>query len=183
MFNTATGAYSLGATTNVGMRSRLALFLLCMTAACLALAVQTGSPSRLPDFEFKLLDGTAVKSSDLKGKIVVVEFWGTWCKPCLEEIPDFNSFYSKFKERGVFFVALAVDSGTADKVQEATKRLGIQYPIAAPSLKDLDVFGDMEAVPTTWIVDRAGKVQTVFVGASPGKQRALRETVDRLLKD
>lgn len=162
---------------------RLTLFLLSVTAACMASAAQTKSPSRLPDFQFKLLDGTVIKSSDLKGKVVIVEFWGTWCKPCLAEIPDYNSFYNQYKNKGVFLVALAVDSGTEDRVREATKRLGIQYPVAAPTLRDLDVFGDISAVPTTWIVDRTGKVQTVFMGSAPAKLRAVRETVDRLLRD
>lgn len=163
-------------------RFRLAILLLGITAVCVASAAQTKSRSRLPDFQFKLLDGTVVKSSDLKGKVVVIEFWGTWCKPCLEEIPDFNSFYSDYKNKGVLLLALAVDSGTEDRVREAAKRLVIRYPVAAPALSDLDVFGDISAVPTTWIIDRTGKVQKVLLGSAPEKIELVRDVVDRLLK-
>ena len=171
--NSATGSRSF----------RLTLFLLSLTAVCMASAAQTKSTSRLPVFQFRLLDGEVIKSSDLKGKVVIVEFWGTWCKPCLAEIPDFNSFYNEYKNKGVFLVALAVDSGPEARVREAAKRLGIQYPVAAPALSDLDVFGDISAVPTTWIVDRTGKVQRVMLGSAPAKLRVVRETVDRLLKN
>jgi thiol-disulfide isomerase/thioredoxin len=155
---------------------------LCAIAASILCFAQT-APRHLPDFQFKLLDGTVVKAPALKGRVVVLEFWGTWCKPCLAEIPDYNAFYKQYKTKDVFFLALAVDSGTEEKVREATKRLGIQYPVAAPRLEDLDIFGDLEAVPTTWIVDRSGKVQTIFTGSDPAKARALRQAVERLLKD
>ena len=164
-------------------RFRFALFLLSVAAVCLASSAQTKPPSRLPDFQFKLTDGKVVKSSDLGGKVVIVEFWGTWCKPCLAEIPDFNSFYDQYKGKGVLLLALAVDSGPEDRVREAAKRLGIQYPVAAPALSDLDVFGDISVVPTTWIVDRTGKVRKVLYGSAPEKVEAVREIVDRLLKD
>ncbi len=137
----------------------------------------------MPDFQFKLLDGTVVKSPDLKGRIVVIEFWGTWCKPCLAEIPDYNAFYNQYKGKDVFLLALAVDSGTEGQVREAARRLGIQYPVAAPQLEDLDIFGDIAVVPTTWIGDRDGNVQTILTGSDPAKMRALRQAVDRLLKD
>lgn len=164
-------------------RFRLTLLFLGITAVCVAAAAQTRSRSRLPDFQFKLLDGTVVKSSDLKGKVVIIEFWGTWCKPCLEEIPDFNSFYQDYQSKGVRLLALAVDSGSEDRVREAVKRLVIRYPVAAPALSDLDVFGDISAVPTTWIVDRTGKVQKVILGSAPEKIDLVRDLVDRLLKN
>ncbi len=165
------------------MRNRFSfLFLGALLCAITSTAQQKPHP-HLPGFQFRLLDGTVVNSADLKGKVVVVEFWGTWCKPCLAEIPEFNVFYGRYKSKGVFLVALAVDSGSEETVRQSARRLAIQYPVSAPTLKELDAFGDIAAVPTTWIVDRAGNVHTVLQGSDSAKMRTIRENVDILLKE
>jgi peroxiredoxin len=145
-------------------------------------AVGQRMPARLPDFQFKLLDGSTVRSADLRGKIAVIDFWGTWCRPCLKEIPDYNALFREYRERGVVLLALAMDSGTESEVRAAVKKLGIEYPVGAPALPELEVFGDIAEVPTTWVADGSGKVVQVFLGTGPGKQKALREIVDGILK-
>jgi len=137
--------------------------------------------SSVPAFQLRLLDGKLVRSQDLKGKITVIDFWGTWCRPCIAEIPGYNEFYRKYKDRGVLFIAPALDSGTADEVREAARKLRIEYPVATPSLKELDAFGDIEAVPTTWVINKRGEIEEEFLGTFPGKQESLRAIVDRLL--
>ncbi len=145
-------------------------------------ASAAGSPVRtLPKFKLKLMDGTVVQSKDLAGKIAVIDFWGTWCKPCLAEIPEYNAFYREHKDKGVFFIALAADSGTFAEVRESAKRLRIEYPVAAPSWEELDLFGNIEVFPTTLVFDGQGKLAKEFLGASGGKQRSLREVVGQLL--
>jgi thiol-disulfide isomerase/thioredoxin len=137
-------------------------------------------PRKAPRFELRLLDGKSVSDSSLSAKVAVIDFWGTWCKPCLAEIPEYNEFYRTYKDRGVVFIAVAFDSGSEEDVRAAVKRLKIEYPVAAPSLKELDAFGDILAVPTTWVIDRNGLIVKEFLGASPGKHKALNELVDRL---
>ncbi len=145
------------------------------------------SPSRgeakdvLPNFKLKLVDGTTLNSKDLAGKVTVVDFWGTWCAPCLAEIPEYNAFYSEYKPKGIYFVALAADSGSFKQVTEASKRLNMRYPVAAPSWGELDLFGNIEVYPTTLVFDRQGKLAKEFSGVMPGKYKKLRETVDTLL--
>jgi thiol-disulfide isomerase/thioredoxin len=156
-----------------------------VTLVILMFAGTAGSgpqPSRaVPAFQLRLLDGKPVRSKDLKGKITVIDFWGTWCRPCIAEIPGYNEFYREYKDRGVLFFAPALDSGTEDEVREAVRKLRIEYPVAAPSLKELDAFGDIEAVPTTWVVNKRGELEEEFLGTFPGKQESLRAIVDRLL--
>jgi thiol-disulfide isomerase/thioredoxin len=137
--------------------------------------------SAIPAFQLRLLDGKVVRSKDLKGRITIIDFWGTWCRPCLAEIPGYNEFYRKYKDRGVLFFAPALDSGTEDEVREAARKLRIEYPVAAPSLKELDAFGDIEAVPTTWVINKRGELEKEFLGTFPGKHESLRAIVDRLL--
>ena len=141
-------------------------------------------PARgLPQFQIRLIDGTVLKSKDLAGKVTVIDFWGTWCPPCITEIPAYNAFYREYKDKGVNLYGLAVESGTAKDLREAVKRLKIEYPIAAPSPTQLDAFGDIPIYPTTWIINPQGSIEKEFLGSSPSKQRLLREIVDRLLRE
>ena len=146
-----------------------------------ATAKGTTESQSLPDFRLKLVNGKVMNSKDLAGKITVIDFWGTWCAPCLSEIPDYNKFYEEYKGKGVVFIALAADSGTAEEVRDAAKRLKIEYPVAAPSWEELDLFGNIEVFPTTLVFNSKGKLEKGFMGSSPSKQRAMRELVDRLL--
>ncbi len=135
----------------------------------------------LPKFKLKLVSGKVVDSKDLQGKVIVIDFWGTWCGPCLMEIPGYNRFYGEYKGKKVEFLALAADSGTPDEVWAAAKRLKIDYPVAAPTWEELDLFGNIEVFPTTLIFDSNGKLVKEFMGVSPNKNAVLRQTVDQLL--
>ena len=84
-------------------------------------------------------------------------------------------------KRKIRFMGLASDSGTTDDVRAAVDELKIAYPVAAPTLKQLEVFGDIAILPTTWVVDRDGRIAKEFLGAGEDKQKQLREIVDQLL--
>ncbi|HYK89649.1 MAG TPA: TlpA disulfide reductase family protein [Acidobacteriota bacterium] len=137
---------------------------------------------RLPNFQVTLVNGNTLKSRDLLGKITVIDFWGTWCPPCLKEIPEYNAFYREFKKKGVGFYGLAAESGTMADLRDAANRLKIDYPVAALTDEELDAFGDIPVFPTTWIVNRNGVVEKELVGSGPGKLELLRSTVARLLE-
>jgi len=134
-----------------------------------------------PEFEVKLFDNTIVRAGDIKGRIAVIDFWATWCKPCLAEVPDYNDFYRDYKDTGVVFLALAIDSGKEEKVLETAKRYNMEYPAGAPSKKEIRTIGKIRAFPTTWIIGPEGKIVREFVGVVSGKQEAIREIVDQLL--
>ncbi len=136
----------------------------------------------LPTFEVKLTNGTVLRSKDLSGKITVIDFWGTWCPPCLEEIPAFNAFYKEYKNKGIGFYGLAAESGTGQELREAAARLKIEYPVAALTDTEMDEFGDIPVFPTTWVINRHGVIEKELMGSGPGKQKLLRDTVDGLLK-
>ncbi len=143
---------------------------------------ETQSLRPIPKFQVKLIDGRVLHSKDLIGKVTVIDFWGTWCPPCLAEIPDYDAFYKEYKGRGVGFYGLAAESGSDEELKEAARRLKIDYPIASLTDEQLDTFGDIPGFPTTWVVNQQGNIEREFFGSSPGKQKLLRETVDRLLK-
>jgi len=111
---------------------------------------------------------------------VVIDFWATWCQPCLDEIPDYNRLFRAYGSK-IRFIGVATDSGTEKEVKLAVKELKISYPVAAPTLKELDVFGDILIFPTTWVIDSEGRIVQEFLGVPPGKHEQLRGLVDKLL--
>ncbi len=169
------------------LTDRRVMIVLSLLAGLTALAIPGASSSEhqsnsaIPSFQLRLLDGKLVRSSDLRGRVTVIDFWGTWCGPCLTEIPGYNEFYRQYRSRGVIFFAPALDSGTEDEVRVAIRKLGIEYPVAVPSMQELEALGDIQAVPTTWVINKRGEIEEEFLGTSPGKHERLRALVDRLL--
>ena len=128
-----------------------------------ATAVETLNRTRLPD-----LEGTVRPLSEWKGKVVVVNFWATWCAPCREEIPLFVKLQKKYGERGLQFVGIAIDQ--ADKVRPYAAELGMNFPIllgGADAIELTRSLGNRAGVlPYTVILDRDGKVVSKEVGAA-----------------
>jgi peroxiredoxin len=163
------------------MRKTAVLFLLLAGLLACGTLPASGQTRTLPRFSIRRADGKVVKSEDLKGNVVVIDFWGTWCKPCLTEIPEYNSLFRDYSKRGLQFLAVAVESGDAREVAAAAKRLKIEYPVAPATPKQLDAFGRIVVFPTTWVFDREGKLAKEYLGVPPGKQKEIRDLVERML--
>jgi thiol-disulfide isomerase/thioredoxin len=130
----------------------------------------------LPD-----LDGQKRQLSQLKGKIVVVNFWATWCGPCKAEMPEFTKVHAEYRDRGVEFVGAANETRAArDTVQEFVRRLEILFPIwLEASLDHMEAFKVGPGLPATVIVDPQGRVAARITGATDAVQ--LRALLDRIL--
>jgi thiol-disulfide isomerase/thioredoxin len=131
-----------------------------------------GPPPFAFDFTTKTVDGKDLKLADLKGKVVIVDFWGTWCPPCRAEIPHFVKLYETYKAKGLEIVGLSLEhepdpAKAAQGVQEFAKKNSIQYPLALVTNDDAAVkmVPNFHAVPTTLFIDKDGKVRTMRVGA------------------
>lgn len=118
-----------------------------------------------PAWSLKDLDGKTMKLSDFKGKVVVLNFWATWCGPCREEIPSLISLEKRFAPQGVEVVGISLDQQSAAFVRNFAKKLEINYPVVMGNREIAEEYGGIEAIPTTFIIDRKGRVAAVLQGA------------------
>lgn len=131
-------------------------------------AMQTpGEGKMAPDFALTSTDGKTIKLSDFRGKVVVVDFWATWCPPCKAEIPDFIKLYSQYKDDGFQMLGISLDQGGLSDVKPFMKDYGINYPIVMGDNQVVAAYGGIRGIPTTFVIDKEGKIKASFEGYRP----------------
>ncbi|MFN2476021.1 MAG: TlpA family protein disulfide reductase [Chthoniobacterales bacterium] len=117
-----------------------------------------------PEWQVVALDGKTVKSSDLKGKVVILNFWATWCVPCREEIPGLVELQKQYGEQGLAIVGVSVDQGKPESVTRFVERFKMNYLVAIADEKIVNDFGSVDAIPTTFIIDKQGRIVSRHTG-------------------
>jgi thiol:disulfide interchange protein DsbD len=135
----------------------------------------------LPNVPVKLLSGKPLDLQAEKGKVLVLDFWATWCVPCMSEIPTFNQLNKAYKDRGVEVVAAATDKEGADKVAPFTKQHHMDYTIATVDEAAAKAFGVGEALPVTLVIDKQGKIR--FTHTNVNEKDKLAGEIEQLLKE
>ena len=135
-----------------------------------------------PDFTLKDSEGRAVRLSDLRGKVVLLNFWATWCQPCAMEIPWFVEFQQQYKARGLEVVGVSMDEDGWTAVKPYIARHNINYRMLLGNDSVSQLYGGVDSLPTTFLIDRAGRIAGApYVGLA-GKNEYLHE-IQNLLTD
>ena len=121
--------------------------------------------SRLPDFAVKDLQGHNISSVNLKDKVVLIDFWATWCQPCKKEMPGYQKLVDRYGTRGFAVVGFKFDTmmDTEDPIMFARK-IGVRYPLAVATEDLKQRFGGIEGLPTTLLYDRQGILRKKVIG-------------------
>ena len=123
--------------------------------------------NKAPDFTLKSFDGKTVKLSDYKGKVIIIDFWATWCPPCRKGIPDLISIQNDYKN-DVVIIGISLDGEkTLKDVPGFVKSYAINYPIVYGDDKVVAAYGGIEGIPTAFVVDRKGNIVDKHVGLVP----------------
>lgn len=121
--------------------------------------------SQLPEFLVKDLQGHDVSSAEFRGKVVLVDFWATWCQPCKKEMPGYQKLLDRYGSRGFAVAGFKFDTmmDTEDPVQFA-REIGVRYPLEVASDELKQKFGGIEGLPTTMLFDRQGILRIKVIG-------------------
>ena len=132
-----------------------------------------------PEFELKDAAGKVVRLADYKGKVVVLDFWATWCGPCAIEIPWFVDFQRKYKDRGFEVLGVSMDDDGWKAITPFVAEKQINYRVLLGDDKTGDQYGGVEALPTTFVIDRDGRIASVHVGLADRKD--FENAIEKLL--
>ena len=144
-----------------------------------------GEERGAPRFTLLNLKGEKVDSADFRGKVILLNFWATWCSPCRQEIPGLNDLYHQYKEGGVAVIGIALDRGGAEEIQKFVKKFRVDYINAIGDEAVVKAFsripgiGPIEGIPVTFIIDRKGQICRRFVGFT--EKRVLEEAIRQVL--
>ena len=161
------------------IRLLLAVSAVVVAAACGPPPSQENTVA--PPFDLPNIAGGTTSLASYQGKVVVVDFWATWCAPCIKEIPEYTDFYAKNKSRGVEMVGVIFDSGEPSEIQEFLQKTKTSYPQLLGTDDLLGKYNANQGFPTTFIIGKKGQIVKKVLGSPPGKFEGLQKAVDEAL--
>lgn len=149
--------------------------------AVLLLAGNSSAAQKMPQFaEKNIIDGAVVKSEDFKGKVLLVNFWATWCPPCRKEIPSLINLQDKNGDKGFSVLGISMDEGGKRLVKKFVSKINLNYPVIIGDAKIARGFGGVIGIPVTFLVDREGNLVKRFDGYV--SEKVLERELEKMLK-
>lgn len=167
------------------MKSKIVLFAVGSLLAVLALIFFTtfsgknapvdsaGNEVTAPLFSLTTPSGEKIHLADFRGKVIILDFWATWCPPCQEGIPHLNQLYREYRKDGLVVIGISLDRGGPEEVRRFLDQKGVEYinvmgnEEVFQAYSGLPGLGKIQGIPTAFIVDREGRVHKKFVGLTP----------------
>ncbi|MCR6652788.1 MAG: TlpA family protein disulfide reductase [Cellvibrionaceae bacterium] len=133
-----------------------------------------------PDFTLTSIDGEKVKLSDLKGQVVMINFWASWCGPCRQEMPLLNDIYAGYKKAGFVLLSINLDEST-DDAKAFLKKTPVNFPVLLDSKGKVADLYKNQAMPSSYFVDRKGNLVHLHQGYKPGEEAEYKRVIKKLL--
>lgn len=154
--------------------------------AVLFVTVVAFAQKTLPSANIKTLAGQSINAQELgkSGKITVISFWATWCSPCKKELDAIKDYYEEWQDKyGVELIAISVDdTRTAAKIPAMVEEKGWKYRVLVDPGKELQTAANIQSVPHTFLLDKAGNIVFEHTGYTPGDELELEERIKELKK-
>ena len=164
--------------------SRLSAFSAIFAAAVFATsagaALRTQAPA--PDFTLRSLEGANLRLAEQRGRVVLVNFWATWCGPCKQEMPHLNRLYDKYRNAGFVLLGVNVDDD-ARQAAGLAQKLGVHFPVLFDADKSVSRLYDLQSMPATVLIDRDGRVRYLHRGYRDGLEEAYEKQIRELVKE
>ncbi len=135
-----------------------------------------------PDFKVPGLGGSPIRLGDLKGQVILLNFWATWCPPCREEMPAMERLYRRFKAKGFTILAVSTDAEGEEVVGPFVKRFGLTFPVGLDPTSTVAGKYRMTGLPTSILINRGGAIVAVAVGPRDWDSPAAHQVIEKLLE-
>jgi cytochrome c biogenesis protein CcmG, thiol:disulfide interchange protein DsbE len=159
-----------------------AIAVVVLAASCAKEKSPGAIKDKSPDFTLRDTRGNKISLSEFRGRVVLMEFWATWCPPCRESIPDMNELYKKYKDRGLVVLGISLDSDgdVSSTIASFMKEQPVLYPVLLDGSNVSMLYG-VNSIPSVFLIDKNGKVVKKFTGFVPGLAEGLSTEIERLL--
>ncbi|MBU0599347.1 TlpA family protein disulfide reductase [bacterium] len=134
-----------------------------------------------PNFKLLTLNKEVLTLSNFAGKVIILNFWATWCGPCKDEILDFVELYNKYKDKGLTIIGVNLNQTNEDEVKQVIERMKVSYPVVIANARVIKDYGGIRGIPATFVINQKGDLVKKFIGYR--SKEVFENEVKRLIKE